>query len=422
MRIIRKIGLNIALMTVALLIGLVLVEVILRVAYPKYADAASPKYERDSVAIWAPRPYRRRQAEHPDTGDPHYVIYNSFAMRQSREFENLDSATNVAFFGDSYTANLSLPVQYSFTEPLDFLLNINGGPVNVLNFGVNGYGTAQSYLRYKGFARKSALDHVFYVLCANDLRNIYESNLYSLGAEGELVRNPVPEPGWWVKIASRLHLTYLVLDARQRLLYARTADVSTYRAAMEQRALHAKHRERFQTQEAQEIQQNFLAERDAEELSEVVDVFVLLLEDWRREVEANGSRFAIVLLPTGREELFKAIIPESFEVISLLDLIRESREGFEWSDIQFKNDGHWAEEGNMLAAMHLYRHLERIEDLPSLSDTALNESLQAYYSAFENWWRPDGSAPVAAALEDEFAGIRKKYLASELDVGLTQDN
>jgi hypothetical protein len=191
---------------------------------------------------------------------------------------------------------------------------------------------------------------------------------------------------------------------------------------MEQRALHAKHRERFQTQEAQEIQQNFLAERDAEELSEVVDVFVLLLEDWRREVEANGSRFAIVLLPTGREELFKAIIPESFEVISLLDLIRESREGFEWSDIQFKNDGHWAEEGNMLAAMHLYRHLERIEDLPSLSDTALNESLQAYYSAFENWWRPDGSAPVAAALEDEFAGIRKKYLASELDVGLTQDN
>ena len=410
---IKKVALNSLLLCLSLLAAGILAELTLRLAYPKYQQAAEVRYDRDAMTIWSPRPHRRTETRHPDTGVHHPVIHNALALRQSREFASLDAATNIGFFGDSYTANLSLPSQYSFTEPLDYLLNIEG-KYNVLNFGVNGYGTDQAYLRYTGFDQKQKLDHVFYLLCANDLRNIYESNLFSVDPAGRLERNAPPESAWWVKLISRLHLTYLALDVRQRLLYSRTGDVDVYRLAMEQAALRARQQQRFHSEQADLIQRSFVAEKPNAELEHVLQVFVSLLQEWRDEVQANGARFHVVLLPTGREELFRDIIPPDIDVVGLLELFEGTVDGFRWAEITFANDGHWAEEGNRLAALHLYRYIAEESGLPVMSEGALEEALHTYYSAFPGGWLPDSSTrPVRTPDAGAAEAIRSKYTALE---------
>ena len=135
----------------SILVTFAIAEAMLRTLYPKYEYAAEARFQADSLRITTRPPNARRTVHHPDTRAPHLVIYNNHGMRQHRNFElhDLKDATNVGFFGDSYMENMGLPGPYSFTEPLDYLLNRSGRAFNVLNFGQSGYGTDQSFLAYK---------------------------------------------------------------------------------------------------------------------------------------------------------------------------------------------------------------------------------------------------------------------------------
>jgi len=162
------------------------------------------------------------------------------------------------------------------------------------------------------------------------------------------------------------------------------------------------------------LQQKFLESESNEDLARSVKLFQHIMERWRDAVESSGAEFHVVLLPTGREELFKAALGEKFRVISLLDLFNGAGGSFEWRTIQFKQDGHWAEEGNRLAALHLYKVLAA-DFGPDASQTANPEqSLVGYYSAFENGWMPKDAAATDFASPEERSRIRDKYIALEL--------
>lgn len=119
---------------------------------------------------------------HSDTRLPHFLHHNNLTLRQHRNFSEADftAATNISFFGDSFVENVRTAVQYSFTEPLDYLLNHGHTRFNVLNFGVDGYGPGQSFLRYEDFRYAKELDHVFFVCSRNDLIDIYTTELFHL--------------------------------------------------------------------------------------------------------------------------------------------------------------------------------------------------------------------------------------------------
>jgi len=404
---------NAGLLVASLFLSLGLAELSLRLVFPKYTDAANTHYDRDNSRIWSPRPERRTLRRHRVTGVEHSIIYNDFALRQSRNFSNLDSTTNIAFFGDSYTVNLSLPVQYSFTEPLDYLLNSAESKFSVLNFGVNGYGTDQNYLNYLSFDGRGELNYVFYVLCANDLRNIYETGLFSVDAEGVLERNPVPRPRWWISVLARLHVTYLVLDVRQRLLHSRSADVEIYRHMFEATAMHSEHRTRFNTPQALELQHEFLNQQFNADAQRALVVFQSILDAWQRSVDAAGAQFAVVLLPTGREDLFIPFIPEGIEVISLFDLYSEVIPNFTYEKVRFKTGSHWNEKGNMFAATAIYKSLQPHLNLPAKNEAALQSELTNYYEAFGGWMPEaagDSDRPINATSAQR---IREKYLDLE---------
>ena len=374
---------NLCLLLVACLVGILLCEGSLRLFYPKYAPLAEARarFDIDTRRIWARNPNDRADHPHPDTGLRHALHHNNLGLRQHRNFSAADLATaiNVGVFGDSFVENVGMDAPYSLTEPLDYLLNQSGGRFNVLNFGVDGYGPGQSLLHYEHFRYADALAHVFYVYCKNDLENIAETGLFHLDEAGRLVQHDAIRTSWWAARMSRLHLPYLILDA--------TGTLSSYvnkRAddeKLKRKRLRDKHEERRKAKKDEDFSRN-------------AAIFRPLIRRWKQAVERNGGKFYVVLLPHHNPavspRVFDLLQEEDIATISLYDCFGAhdaEHHRISWLDspYRFKNDAHWNEAGNRLAALCLYRALEEDMRLPALAEETLQATLRRYYAAFGGW-------------------------------------
>ncbi len=407
--------LNTLTVLVSILVTFAIAEAMLRTLYPKYEYAAEARFQADSLRITTRPPNARRIVHHPDTRAPHLVIYNNHGMRQHRNFglHDLKGAINVGFFGDSYMENMGLPGPHSFTEPLDYLLNRSGQDFNVLNFGQSGYGTDQSFLAYKYADLSATLDQVFYVFCINDIRNIYENDLFHLNQSGELQRNPALATPWWIKLVSRLHLTYLLQDGYNRLR-PRKNDWE----GLDARILQEKHadkrvRKRMRSDRAKSVGSSIREGTDNADVTRSLAVFQALLEEWQTLAAANGASFYVVLLPTGNGSLVEDYIPDNIPVIDLYARFAATTPDYDYKDWHFQNDRHWAEAANRLAAVTLYRDIAAQAELDALPASLIDESLYTYYSAFDLGWMPAAQAEPVNRDDDELKRIADRY--AELD-------
>ena len=414
----RSLFANLCLLLVSCVTGLALCEVSLRLFYPKYRHLAEAPFRSDAMRIWARTPNHRDIMVHPDTGLPHSLYHNNLALRQHRNFSEADlaAAINIGVFGDSFTENIRLPVPYSFTEPLDYLLNESGNVFNVLNFGVGGYGPGQSFLHYENFRYVDDLDYVVFLFFKNDIRNIYETNLFSLDVAGQLKRNEAIQPSRWGKIIQHLHISYLLLDVSGKLSsFIEEAAVNEKMRTMQ--------RERYFNSRATALYQNM--NMDNKDFKEALDIFRRLVRRWKQLVEQLGGRFYILTVPDlsrlpGMTDIFNE---GEQQILHLHDCYRDYDDTFHWREWQnspyrFKNDHHWNEAGNRLAAVCLYRLLEEEMGLPRLSEGKLQEALFQYYAAFG---RGDPSEAGEQGEEaerprsgEDGAAIREKYLALDM--------
>ena len=381
----------------SVLLASLLCEAALRLLLPKYRHAAEGQLQADDMRIYAPLPNTRDWQAHPDTRRGHPFHTNNLGQGQHRNFTDADilSATTVGVFGDSFVRFGSLDAPHAFTEPLDYLLNLDGD-FTVLNFGVGGYGPAQSYFHYRAFPHREALDYVLFAYYGgNDLIELVRHGLFGLDDDGRLQRREVRGSAWWVPFASKLHLTYLALDATGRL--------APYIDNLSE-ALRNRHRRRT---------------RDFPDdvLNRGLAVFEQLIMRWRTEVEESGGRFFVVLLPT--QPNFPKVRPLLERAgVGVVDLnaCYEShddahrRRDWEESPYRLENDFHWNELGNRLAAACLNERLRREAGLPALAEAVRDAALAEYYAAFEpsvgaaqqQMTLPGGSAREA---------IRRKYQA-----------
>ena len=412
---------NLCLLLVSCAIGLSLCEVSLRLFYPRYRDLAEAQFEKNALRIWARIPNSRGSIVHPDTRLSHSLLHNNFGLRQHRDFREADlaAAVNIGFFGDSLTENVFMAAPYSFTEPLDYLLNLQPGRFNVLNFGVSGYGPGQSFLHYKHFRRAGDLDHVFYVYCPNDFWDIYRTRLFHLDEERRLEQ--VEALGaWWAPLVSRLHITYLVLDA-----IGRTSFISDW-AVKTNEHLNRRFRDRAADLSTRGSSQFTALSRDDQQVS--LEIFRQLIRGWKELVEDYGGTFSIVNAPITSQPFVDLIHLSRTEDIEMIDLYAcfndidpaHSRTSAFESPYRFKNDLHWNEAGNSLATVCLYRALEEKMDFPGLSDDELRAALSRYYAAFggENFlaFGHPGGRPPSAPPREASAEIRKKYMELDLEV------
>ena len=425
-----RVAANVALALASCLAGLALVEATLRSFFPKYEHLAAPLFIHDPTLGYVRAPNRRGSMPHPDTGERHPFHHNNFGSRQHRNFSAADLAAsvNVGFFGDSFTENRGMMAHFSFTEPLDHLLNVNAGVafgpsggrgakgegrrrINVLNFGVWGYNTQQSLLRYETSELRGILDHVFYVYFQNDL---WENQAFQLDDVGRLKwAEPVPSP---FAPLGKLHLSYLALDAVGHLV--------THLALSERREGDGwvARDERLPAAFANAARQG---------APDPYAVFRQLLRRFKAAVEGDGASFQLVRLPStpcgidcrraGQGGFQLAQLPGTSNGFSVATIVAE--EGVETVNLQncfgkldpthphtswwqspyrFRRDKHWNEAGNRLAAVCLHRFMANRLGLPSMSDHEVTQALDRYYAAFMAP-APDGPADPAAA------AIRAKY-------------
>ena len=145
-------------MFVSLLFGLLLVEAALRVAgysYPVF-------YVTDSERGWALKPgvegWYRKEGEA-------YVRINSDGLRDVEHSKTKPAGTlRIAVVGDSYAEALQVSLEETFWKVLERELQAcpaySGRRVEVVNFGVSGYGTAQELITLRGQVRAYSPDIV----------------------------------------------------------------------------------------------------------------------------------------------------------------------------------------------------------------------------------------------------------------------
>ena len=429
----RSLALNCLCVLLSLAAALAACEAALRLFHPRYHHAAEAQREPDEKRIWRPAASSHYRFRHPDTGQLHLVMHNNLGARQHRDFdqESLEGAVNLAFFGDSFTENLRMPVQYSFHAVLDFLLNATAEPnaqparrFNALNFGVDGYGPGQQYLLYRSLPPdvKSAVKHVFYVFWSNDIKDVRRNGIYSLDDHGGLVEHTPEKTPLWTRALARAHLTYAVMDGTSRL--------------------RREWRERFPSEdEARETRGQSAGVPSTTKRERDLRVWGAVVRRWQEEVEGAGGSFTVLDLPNtagpmngpagppGKPDR-KGIaahaldsLPDSVETFSLKDCFADTvGDPPPRRMLRFKSNFHWNEAANMVAAHCLYRFMAKRLGLPPLRDEALARQRHRYYRAFAEapdweggrympeppWVLPGELSPSAAR------AIVEKYLALEM--------
>jgi len=133
------------------------------------------------------------------------VLTNSMGLRGPEIGSVPEGGWRVLVLGDSVVAGFEVPYERTFTALLeDDLSERLGAPVQVINAGVRGYGTDQSYLYYRERGRDLDPDLVVLFHSGNDVRNnmtlhrmrrAFGKPAFVLQPDGELelVNSPTPE-------------------------------------------------------------------------------------------------------------------------------------------------------------------------------------------------------------------------------------
>ena len=162
---------NLLLLFVSLLVSVLLAEITLRLVEFSYPNL----YRQDLQLGAVLRP--RAQGWWREEGES-FVRINSAGMRDDREISTRkdDNIVRIAVLGDSYVEALQVPVGQSFWRLLERELEdcafAPGKRIEVLNFGVSGYSTAQELLTLRHRARAYGPDMVLLAfLSGNDVRD-----------------------------------------------------------------------------------------------------------------------------------------------------------------------------------------------------------------------------------------------------------
>ena len=404
----------------SLLAAVAVWEAALRVFFPQHASVAEGHhYYADASRLWARKPNSWHVKTDPDNGDPIPVVYNGFGMRQSREFdaETLGNATNVAFFGDSFLENVHIKSAHSFTESLDFFLNLHDSAsldlrgdaaYNVLGFGVGGYGPGQQFVWYRQFAYRDSLDYVVYVFSANDIEDFHRHGLFFLDESGNLLANTAQRPGFWRSPLSRLHMIFMELESVEdfrRWHVGTTGGRKPMRSLLEVKQRVVRRR-----------QEGSAFSGDAVDGS--VATLQALLMRWKNDVEARGGKFYVALPPDIPNEWVQETIPAAIDIVDLHGCFSNAIPNYSSHAVRIDSgrlwrDPHWNERGNMVAAHCLYRFLEQEAGLRYLPDDLLAEARYEYYRAvgLGGWMPPSAWATRPAAMRHDPEAIRARYFA-----------
>jgi hypothetical protein len=150
---------NLCLVAASILLSLVIGELALRVAYPNEFPRTSLL---DPLLGW--RPWPGAEGWHAGEGDA-FVSINSEGFRDvEHSIEKSAGTYRIAVIGDSMTEGREVMLEETYWKRLESLLHacpaLADKKIEMLSYGVNGYGTPQEYLALKTYALRHHPDLV----------------------------------------------------------------------------------------------------------------------------------------------------------------------------------------------------------------------------------------------------------------------
>ncbi len=338
---------NSALTLSAVALSIVVAEFALRID-GRYHDLASQVLV-SSPAIWDRPANWIEFGRHPDLNVPIKIRFDSDGVRNHSEPSTRAKRNIIGFFGDSFTENRRIEDRFTFSSILDVAARPRA---RVVNYGVDGYGLDQSYLRYKKY-EKHDIRHVVYVFCWNDLRDLYETGLTKITPNGDIAFN-IPRINPFYRFLGRFHLTYLFISAyyKARALYNlmrsgkwEWLSVSSFDWFYVDQVISG-HRTRFHDQYADALTSDFLSSTPTKTTSRLAQKFLILLEKWKHEVEVANRSFTVLVLPWKIDDEVATKLLRNFggNVVHSMDYFENC------GNCTFQNDDHWNEYGNVKAA------------------------------------------------------------------------
>jgi hypothetical protein len=234
---------------------------------------------------------------HTPEVDVQYRI-NGQGLRADRDFpfSKPPGTCRLGIFGDSFLFGLEVDIRDSFADRLEVRLKESGFPVEVLNFSVGGFGTAEMLQTYDKFGRNFDLDAVIFSWDISDLNDNVRSDLFRLKA-GKLERaNTEYLPA--VKVQDMLmqyRLYRLINDHSQ--LYTFVRDRSSLFMKMRMKAAN---RQSFSTADSGDADDGTQSsDHDVDEIQHrnAIDLSAAILLHAKDVVTSNGQDFYVIDLP-----------------------------------------------------------------------------------------------------------------------------
>jgi HEAT repeat protein len=184
-------------------------------------------------------------------GWPPWEEFNRDGLRdRTRTREKPEGLRRIAILGDSVTLGAEIRPEEAYPQRLEARFRAEGLRVEVMNVALMGWSTRQERIAWQRIARTYQPDQAILAVCLNDIP--------------ELFNNLSRPPRWLTRLHERSAVVRLLVDAEGR--------------------------------EIDSVERLF-AEPDAPRVREAMDRFFDEVRSLRRDVEAGGATFAVVVLP-----------------------------------------------------------------------------------------------------------------------------
>lgn len=312
--------------------------------------------------------------------------FNNEGMRDiDHTIEKPEGTYRIAVIGDSYVEAMQVNLEDTFFSQLASNLQNKGKNVEVLSFGVGGFGTAQEYLLLRDYALKYSPDLVIVsFFSANDIRN----NSYALEKNSDMPYAHLNENGTVefddFKISEDYLRKYnsplrtLVFDNLHtaRFLYRLSSKSMLYRNLLAKLSLHT---EAKGTEDSTDSDAIYFGNWP-EEWEKSWDLTQALILEMKKESEKHGADFMIFSLSNPEQistELFEKVKeihpkielnkyePEKrladfldeksikhFSVLLYMERLADSG-----ITVHVPCHGHWSKEANHLAGKALAKYI-----------------------------------------------------------------
>lgn len=284
---------KLAVLALSSVVAILVIELFVRVA------------GRDHPLLWEPdaqlgwRHIPNAQLHWTEEGDGHVRI-NSLGSRDAeRSISKEPGVFRIAVFGDSTTEAVQVDLEQTFTQLLEQRFHQRGLRIEVLNFGVSGYGPLQQYLLYSEHVRAFKPDLVLAaVFLDNDVAD--GDRRLAAGQRGAPFLKPAAAGDFEIDYSSAVSSFQ---NYHRQPLYTIRRLSAIYRmvSAGRQKRLGGSEAEAG-LQASGQVPKRFLLYQDPlpHEWQEAWATFERIITRFAEAVARDGARFAVVSMPAGQ--------------------------------------------------------------------------------------------------------------------------